>query len=243
MSRREPPIDLTEVLEGLFKQNGRRPRLPDMNWHRATISTLELEGIGKIFKDDVNVGDEMFVSMACQHERLGGDPRSGKARFVTVRHTWTGKAFEDMPIDVLIIHDRVTGFECAVCDQPTFVSTEVRAAMKERPELPGPRKSSETCQSCWDALAPIAGNETMIRLSKQFSEHHNRCKACQMLPMPCRDGLQLLELIDTVKFDGKTFEDVMRDLREKSPAFKEKAEQEMEMVGLELLMKILAASL
>jgi hypothetical protein len=240
MSRREP-IDLTELLEGLFKQNGRRPKMPDMDWHRATISSLELEGVGKLFRDDVKVGDEMFVSMACLHKKLapGAD---GGPKFFDTRHTWTGKSFEDMPVDVLTIHGKVAGFECAVCDQPAFVSPEAREEMKKRPELPGPRKSSEICSACWEAVAPLAGNETMIILSKRFSEHHNKCRPCRLLPVPCPEALQLLELIDTIKFDGKTFSDVMSDLRDKSPAFKEKARQEMEMAGFELLLMTLAGS-
>jgi hypothetical protein len=116
------------------------------------------------------------------------------------------------------------------------------AEMKKRPELPGPKKSEETCLNCWQAVAPMAGNETMLALGKQYNEHHGQCRRCQVSPVPCPTGLQMIRLIDTLKFDGKTFSDIMKDLRIKSPAFRERANREMDMAGFELLLMALAGS-
>lgn len=234
--------DITDLLEQIFNAEQSTPP-PDIDWHRATVSSLELDGLGKIFTDDVKLGDTVYVGMGCQHEQVGLNPVTRQAKMLTTRHAWTGKSFEDLPVDLVTVHEKAVYFECAVCDRPTFVTEEERKAMQDRPEFPGPRKSEDTCQDCWSAVEPLAGNETMIEIAKQFREHFHRCRPCQLLPVPCREGKRLLDLVDTVRFGDRTFTGIMADLRAKSPAFQEQVEQVAERASLEFVMAMLARAL
>lgn len=226
--RLDPSNPLSGLLDKLMStlEDG-----PEEKWHRARVTGFELEGT-RVFKDGFPLDRDVFVNMSCQHDAVASDTERRKAVIVTLAHTWLGDQFEDVPLELMEVSDEeVTRVKCPVCGIQQFVSASQLGIMGERKRIPGQRKSTEMCQTCWGVCEPIAGNETLILLADQYIEHIRACQRCQRgayMAFKCPEARRMMEITDSVSLpNGEKMKDVAKRMADRSSAFRREVEEQM----------------